>query len=103
MARNQPNILIDNVDKVTYKHSQVVEAEGVWAVFYDNQPINIKSSHYLIEDTSPKYLRHAFSNPGHAINLCKKLNKQFKTDKFAVFLLSQGPLVYPMTKTNEPE
>jgi hypothetical protein len=35
------------------------------------------------------------SNPGHAINLAKKLNVLFKTDKFTVVLLKQGDQIYP--------
>jgi hypothetical protein len=38
----------------------------------------------------PKYKKVSFSNPGHAHNLAKKLNKIFKTTDFAVYKLSQG-------------
>jgi len=95
MSRTQPKVLLEIVDKISYKCDQVVEASGIWAVFYDDQPINLKSSHYLDSNTVPKYKKTSFSNPGHARNLCRKLNNQFKTDKFSVVFLSTGTRVYP--------
>jgi hypothetical protein len=95
MSRTQPKVLLEIVDKTSYKCDQVVEASGIWAVFYDDQPINLKSSHYLDSNTVPKYKKTSFSNPGHARNLCRKLNNQFKTDKFSVVFLSTGTRVYP--------
>lgn len=95
MSRTQPNILLELVDKKTYKCDQIVEASGIWAVFYDDQPINLKSQHYLDVETTPKYKKTSFSNPGHARNLCRKLNLQFKTDKFTVVFMNSGTVVYP--------
>jgi hypothetical protein len=95
MSRNQPKIILENVNKKTYKTDQVVEASGIWAVFYEGQPINLKSQHYLNNDVAPKYKKTSFSNPGHARNLCRKLNNMFKTDKFSVVFLNQGTKVYP--------
>lgn len=93
MSRTQPKILLEYVDKTTYKCDQIVEASGIWAVFYDNQPINLKSQNYLANGVAPKYKKTSFSNPGHARNLCKKLNNQFKTDKFSVVFMNQGTQV----------
>ena len=95
MSRTQPKVLLEIVDKTSYKCDQIVEASGIWAVFYDAQPINLKSSHYLDSNTVPKYKKTSFSNPGHARNLCRKLNNQFKTDKFSVVFLTSGTKVYP--------
>ena len=95
MSRTQPKVLIELVDKTTYKCDQIVEAAGIWAVFYDNQPINLKSQHYLDSEATPKYKKTSFSNPGHAINLAKKLNTLFKCDKFSVVLLKAGDQIYP--------
>ena len=95
MSRTQPKVLLEIVDKTSYKCDQIVEASGIWAVFYDDQPINLKSSHYLDSNTVPKYKKTSFSNPGHARNLCRKLNNQFKTDKFSVVFLFAGTKVYP--------
>jgi len=95
MSRNQPKVLLEIVDKQTYKIDQVIEANGIWAVFYSDQPINLKNQHYLDSNSVPKYKKTSFSNPGHARNLCRKLNSQFKTDKFGVVFLNQGQKVYP--------
>lgn len=95
MSRPRPKVLVEQTDKHTYKTSQVLASEGIWAVFYDNAPINLKSSHMLTQYPGPKYKKVSFSNPGHAINLARKLNNQFRTDRFTVVLLQQGQQVYP--------
>lgn len=95
MSRPKPKIILDYVNKLNYKSDQILSSEGIWAVFYDNSPINLKSQHTLVAYPGPKYKKVSFSNPGHAINLAKKLNQTFKTDKFSVVLLKQGETVYP--------
>ena len=95
MSRPKPQVLIEITNKQTYKTEQVLASEGVWAVFYDNKPINLKTSNMLTQYPGPKYKKVSFSNPGHAKNLAKKLNTQFKTDKFTVVLLTQGAQIYP--------
>ena len=42
MSRPKPTILVEKVDK-SYKTDQVLASEGIWAVFYKEQPINLKS------------------------------------------------------------
>ena len=98
MSRPRPQVLIEHTNKITYKTEQVLASEGVWAVFYDTKPINLKTSHMLTQYPGPKYKKVSFSNPGHAKNLARKLNTQFKTDKFTVVLLTQGSQVYPDVK-----
>jgi len=95
MSRPKPTVLIEVTNKSTYKTEQVLASEGVWAVFYDLKPINLKTSNMLVQYPGPKYKKVSFSNPGHARNLAKKLNAQFKTDKFIVVLLTQGNQIYP--------
>ena len=95
MSRPKPKVLVELTNKSTYKTEQVLSSEGVWAVFYENEPINLKTSNLLVQYPGPKYKKVSFSNPGHAKNLAKKLNLQFKTDKFTVVLLKSGSLVYP--------
>jgi len=85
MSRPKPTVLLEHVNKSNYKSDQVLSSEGIWAVFYDNKPIN----------PGPKYKKVSFSNSGHAINLAKKLNTLFKTDKFTVVLMKQGDQIYP--------
>jgi hypothetical protein len=95
MSRPKPTVLLDHVNKTTYKSEQVLSSEGIWAVFYDNQPINLKTHNILVAYPGPKYKKVSFSNPGHAINLAKKLNTLFKSDKFTVVLLKAGDKIFP--------
>jgi hypothetical protein len=95
MSRPKPQVLVELTNKTNYKTEQVLASEGVWAVFYDNNPINLKTSNLLVQYPGPKYKKVSFSNPGHAKNLAKKLNTQFKTEKFTVVLLKSGDKVYP--------
>jgi hypothetical protein len=95
MSRPKPTVLLEHVNKTNYKSDQILDSEGIWAVFYDGQPINLKTQNILVAYPGPKYKKVSFSNPGHAINLAKKLNVQFKTNKFSVVLLKQGEQVYP--------
>ena len=95
MSRPKPRVLIEHTNKVTYKTEQVLASEGVWAVFYENQPINLKTSNLLVQYPGPKYKKVSFSNPGPARNLARKLNTQFKTDRFTVVLLTAGDRIYP--------
>jgi hypothetical protein len=95
MSRPKPTVLIEQTNRSTYKTEQVLASDGVWAVFYDSKPINLKTSNLLVQYPGPKYKKVSFSNPGHARNLAKKLNTQFKTDKFTVVLLNVGQQVYP--------
>ena len=95
MSRPKPTVLLEHVNKTTYKSEQVLNSEGIWAVFYDNRPINLKNQNILVSYPGPKYKKVSFSNPGHAINLAKKLNTMFKTDKFTVVILKQGEQIFP--------
>lgn len=98
MSRPKPNVLVEITDRNTYKTEQVLAAQGIWAVFFDGKPINLKTSNLLVQYPGPKYKKVSFSNQGHAVNLAKKLNSQFKTDKFSVVLLTQGQQVFPNDK-----
>lgn len=95
MSRPKPTVLLEHVNKTNYKSDQILDSEGIWAVFFDNQPINLKTQNILVAYPGPKYKKVSFSNPGHAINLAKKLNALFKSDKFSVVLLKAGETIYP--------
>ena len=99
MSRPKPNVLVEIVNRNSYKTEQVLAAEGIWAVFFDGKPINLKTSNLLVQYPGPKYKKVSFSNQGHAINLAKKLNTQFRTDKFSVVLLTQGEVIFSHDKT----
>lgn len=89
MSRPKPAILLTHTDPKTFKAEQVLKAEAIYAVFLENQPINLRSLSTII-DLGPKYKKVSFSNPGHAFNLAEKLNKLFRTTKFAVHMLTVG-------------
>jgi len=95
MSRPKPRIIAEHANRRTYQSLQVVASDGIWAVYYDGSPINLRTSNILTNYPGPKYKKVSFSNPGHAINLARKLNTQFQTDLFTVVLLRQGEKVYP--------
>lgn len=95
MSRPKPTVLAEVTNKSTYKTDQVLASEGIWAVYYKNEPINIKTINMLVSYPGPKYKKVSFSNPGHAINLAKKLNRQFQTEDFTVVKLVQGETIFP--------
>jgi hypothetical protein len=90
MSRPSPKIIIEYTDKETFKVEQILESDAIWAVFYKSKPFNLKSGSMVTSYPGPKYKKVSFSNPGHAHNLAKKLNKLFKTQDFAVYQLTSG-------------
>ena len=90
MSRPKPNVLLENINKKTFKSDQILEAEAIWAVFYKGQPFNLKSQNSLGGYSGSKYKKVSFSNPGHAHNLAKKLNSLFGVKDFVVVKLTQG-------------
>lgn len=93
MSRPKPTVLLDHTDPKTYKSEQVLAADGIYAVFMDGKPINLRSLSKLVDYPGPKYRKVSFSNPGHAHNLAEKLNEMFKTDRFKVYLLTDGTII----------
>jgi hypothetical protein len=90
MSRPKPTVLLEITNKKTYKTEQVLEADAIWAVFYKDKPINLKTSSIVAQQIGPKYKKVSFSNAGHAYNLAEKLNKVFNTSDFSVFKLTTG-------------
>jgi hypothetical protein len=93
MSRPKPKVLLESINKKTYKAEQILEADAIWAVFYQGKPFNLKSFNSLTSYPGPKYKKVSFSNPGHAHNLAKKLNLTFGTTEFQVVELTQGKTV----------
>ena len=93
MARPKPTIILEHTDSKTYRSEQILHADAIYAVFYQDSPINLRSLNSLVNYPGPKYKKVSFSNPGHAHNLAKKLNEMFKSEEFSVFKLTQGELV----------
>jgi hypothetical protein len=90
MSRPKPKIILEYANKETFKIEQILESEAIWAVFYKDQPFNLKSGSLVSSYPGPKYKKVSFSNPGHAHNLAKKLNRLFKCNDFSVYKLSKG-------------
>lgn len=90
MSRPKPKVLLEYLNKKTYKCDQILESEAIWAVFYKGKPFNLKTSNAITNYPGPKYKKVSFSNPGHAHNLAKKLNQTFKTTDFQVYVLNAG-------------
>lgn len=93
MSRPRPQILLEALNRSTYKAEQVLQAEAIYSVFYQGKPINLRTLNTLVSYPGPKYKKVSFSNPGHAFNLAERLNKIFSTDDFAVVKLTQGEVV----------
>lgn len=93
MSRPKPKVLLEHTNRKNYKSEQVLEADAIWAVFYKGQPFNLKSFNSLTSYPGPKYKKVSFSNPGHAINLAKKLNRTFSCEDFQVVKLTAGEIV----------
>ena len=93
MSRPKPTVLLEHVNKTNFKSDQVLSSEGIWAVFYDGNPINLKAQNMLIAYPGPKYKKVSFSNPGHAHNLAQKLNEMFNCTEFEVYKLTTGTVV----------
>ena len=93
MSRPKPTVLLQHSNKTTYKMDEVLAAEGIWAVFYDGKPINLKSSSLVANYPGPKYKKVSFSNSGHAFNLAERLNKRFNCKDFQVVKLTSGKVI----------
>ena len=90
MSRPKPKVILEVTNKKNYKTEQVLEADAIWAVFYKDKPINLKTNSLIADQIGPKYKKVSFSNSGHAFNLSEKLNKLFGTSDFSVYKLTSG-------------
>jgi hypothetical protein len=100
MARPKPNIIIEHVDN-NYNSEQILESDAIYAVFYQQKPINIRTLNTLVNTPGPKYKKVSFSNSGHAFNLAERLNKLFNTKDFEVYKFTQGELVNEEDEKNK--
>ena len=90
MSRPKPKVWLEVTNKKSYKTEQVLEADAIWAVFYKDKPVNLKTTSVVAQQVGPKYKKVSFSNSGHALNLAEKLNKLFNCEDFSVYKLTTG-------------
>ena len=93
MSRPKPKILLESINKTTYKSEQVLGADAIYSVFYNSKPTNLRILHTLVDYPGPKYKKVSFSNSGHAFNLAERLNKIFDSNLFQVVKLTQGEVI----------
>lgn len=93
MSRPKPTVLLEAVNKQNFKAEQVLQADAIYSVFFQGNPINLRTLNKLVSYPGPKYKKVSFSNPGHAFNLAERLNNIFKTDGFKVVKLTQGEII----------
>jgi len=90
MARPAPRIILEDIDD-NLKALQVCEADAIYAVFYENRPVKVRTyGNIEIGYPGPKYLKTSFPSAGHAFNLAERLNAKFNTDQFTVVLMNSG-------------
>jgi hypothetical protein len=93
MARPKPTIIMEFTDPKSFRSEQILDADAIYAVFFKNKPVNLRSLNSLVNYPGPKYKKVSFSNSGHAFNLAQRLNKLFKTTEFTVVKLTQGEVI----------
>ena len=80
--KTAPTILLEHdLDNLII---QVLEAEKLWTVVYNEQPINLRKLVWAVEGESKKYMRNSFTNQANCQNLADRLNRWFKTTEFTV-------------------
>jgi hypothetical protein len=89
MARPKPTIILEQVDQ-SYNSEQILKADSIFAVYYEDAPINLRTMNTLVNYPGPKYKKVSFSNSGHAFNLADRLNKKFNSALFSVVRLDNG-------------
>ena len=83
MARPSAEILL-SIQLDDFTGIDVLTAEGMYAVLYKEQPINLKTKYWTERGEVKKYLRTTYPNRSPADNLAAKLNKDFFTTEFTV-------------------
>jgi len=102
MSRPKPKVLLEYVNKKTYKSEQILEADAIWAVFYKGEPFNLKSASNVTSYPGPLELRSyeiPFTEP---IDLSPQTIIFFdRTMDFPYYLTNQSITVFSERKSFE--
>ena len=90
MTRPRSKVIIQHTDSKTFRTEQVLEASGIWAVFYQGKPFNLMALNRHCPQTNPVYKKVSFTGSGNAHALANKLNKKFNCNDFSVVELFPG-------------
>lgn len=100
MARPKPNIILKDELSHIFKSEEIIEADGVFSVFYKDYPISIRTVDESAEGTPHKYKKVSFPSLSHAVNLAERLNHKFNCTDFSVVKATTWKTIYP---TDESE
>ena len=78
MARPGAEILL-TINQTDMLSTDILTAQGLYAVLYQDKPINVKNCYWSARGQQNKYTKSVFANQAPAKNLAKKLNDMFYT------------------------
>lgn len=84
MSKPAPTILREKNSGI--KSIQVVMADGMYAVLFENKPFNLRTvaNTHCQDIVPPKYSKTLFVNKGYALATARRLNKLFESSDFTV-------------------
>lgn len=91
MGRPVPNTLLESYDEELDSMLQVDETEGVYCIFYKEQPFTLVQNMKYESSDKPnrKYQRISWTKSGHAFRAAKKLNNLFDCNDFTVVKVTE--------------
>jgi hypothetical protein len=91
MARPGPIIIASHQQGDTVV--EICEADAVYAVVYQGQPIKVRTHKPDLRYQGYKYGKSMFPEPGHAIRLARHLNQVHNTEDFSVAVMTTGRIL----------
>ena len=92
MSRPKPTIICSHSDNNLIV--EVCEADAVYAVLFQGQPIKVRKQNPEKLFQGIKYSKTSFPEPGHAMRLARKLNDTYNSTEFTVAIMSPGKVIY---------
>ena len=83
MTRPSANLIM-KTEVTDFMGIDILEAQGLYAVLYKDQPFNIRQRYWTAQGELTKYPKIVYPSEAAARNLAKKLNKYFFTEDFTV-------------------